>query len=101
MMIPSVILGCKFTLAIICSSKFSSPDNECIFQQAAIFQIHDQSSRGLIGVLSKVADVFWQVIMLIPAHMVQLNKANPSFNEPSGLNTIRCESSGLHGIRSV
>src|SRR3954470_5055095 len=50
MMIAAKIVLLDLTLGISGAPKFTAPDNECVIEKAALFEIFNQSRASLVGV---------------------------------------------------
>src|SRR6266545_5646780 len=65
-MVAAVVVFFDFALAIDRAPEFTAPDNQCVVQQAALFEVFDQRGGGLVGVAALLANPPWQIVMLIP-----------------------------------
>src|SRR5436309_9675322 len=81
--------------------EFPGPDHQGIVQESALLQVLNQSRRRLVHSLALQPDVSWQVKMLIPASMIQLDEAYVALRHPPRQQTIGCVGTGLTGIRSI
>ena len=52
MMIPAEVGSVEFSLAIVGSSEFSSPNNESILKQSSLLEIPDQGIGCPVGLLA-------------------------------------------------
>ncbi len=66
MMVAAVVVFGQIALTINRTPKLTAPYNERIFEHVSLLQIFDQASCCLIDVAALVADVTWQVVVLIP-----------------------------------
>src|SRR5688500_7061459 len=48
MMITPIVIYAEVSLAIVCSSEFTTPDNKRLIQQASLLQVHHKCSRSAI-----------------------------------------------------
>src|SRR5262245_54100063 len=101
MMIATVVVFLDFPLAIDGAAEFTAPDHESILEQAPRFQVFDQRGAGLVGVFALLANALGQVAMLVPAAMVQLDKADAAFSHAPGQQTIAGEGTGLLHVGAV
>ena len=89
MMIAPVIVGRELPLAVDRSSEFTAPHDQRILQQVAIFQILDQGSARLVGVVALTDDGFREGVVVIPASVKELDEANTALGEASRSNLGR------------
>src|SRR5262249_26646557 len=71
------------------SSEFASPDYEGGIEQAALLEILDEGSCGLVGDAAVSLQIFLQLIMVIPTTVHQLHKPDTPLNHTSRQKTIR------------
>ena len=57
MMVAAIVFTGEITLAVDGPAKLSTPDNESIFEQAALLEVLNQCPTGLINILA----LHWQV----------------------------------------
>ena len=69
MVAPPVVKVFDISLQERCTSKLTTPNNQCVFQQASLLQVFDQSGAGRIGILALDPELMVQVPVLIPAGM--------------------------------
>ena len=81
-MVATVVRSGEFTLTVHGSAKLSGPHDQCVIQHTSLLEIEDQSSRGLIDPLALQRNVSRQVVVLIPAAMVELNEAHATLGKP-------------------
>ena len=74
MMIATVVRLGQFTLRVIRTAEFATPNDQRVVQHASLLQIQNQGSRSTIRVPTLTLDSCWQIVMLIPSAMIQLNK---------------------------
>ncbi len=89
--IPAVVVFGEFTLTVDGAAELAAEDDNGIFEQATLFKILDQSGSRLIDGFTIVRQVLWQIVVLIPASMKELNKAYTALSHPSGENAVRGE----------
>ena len=66
-----------------CSSEFAAPYNQGVFQHATLLEILDQGGTRLIRLFALVLDAVFHVAVVIPARVIELNKANAPLRQPS------------------
>ena len=78
MMIAAVVCRGEFTLRINRSTKFTAPHNERVVEQSSLLQVGQQGSRGLVGIAALPADLARQGKVLVPTHVIELDKPDVS-----------------------
>ncbi len=76
MMVSAIVRVCQLALAIDGSAKLATPDHQSLIQKPLLLQILNQSCRSLIGPFALQRQVARQIIMLIPAAVIELDKAD-------------------------
>ena len=71
--------------------KLAAPDDQGLFQHAALLQILDQRSGALIDKLRGGSDTILDTAMVIPTTMIELNEAHATFRQSPGLQAITAE----------
>ena len=74
--ITAVIGRFEFALGVDGAAKFAAPHDERVLQHAALFQVADECGAGLIHVAALQAQVAGQVVVLVPAAVVELDEAH-------------------------
>ncbi len=101
MMIAAVGFGGEFALGIDGAPEFAAPDDEGGIEEAALFEVGDQGSAGLVGIEALVAEGGGEVVVLIPAAMEDLNDADAPFDEATGEEGGVGEAAGAFHIGAV
>ena len=91
----------QFALAVGGAAKFAAPDNQCVFKQAPLFQISDQSSRSLVGITTLIAQVGLKGSVLIPAAMKELDEADTPLGHPPRQQAVVCVRARHFGVRAI
>ena len=68
------------------AAKFTTPNHQCRFKQAALFQIFQQRSDGLVRCLGKVAMIDFDVVVIVPRlarPVPHLHEAHAAFDKPA------------------
>ena len=78
-MISAVIIFGKLALRIARSAKFPAPNHEGVIEHAPLLQILDERRARLIGLACLMFDTRREIVVLIPALMVELNKPHTTF----------------------
>ena len=80
---PKVVLP-QGALAVVGASEFAAPYDEGVIEHAAMLEILDQSSGGLIGLAALVAEAAGEAAVLIPAGMVKLDESDAALGQSPG-----------------
>ena len=91
----------EITLTVYGSAKLSSPDDEGVVEESALFEIGDKGCRGLIGFLTTLRQLLGEPTVSIPATVEKLHEANPTFTEPTGHESVVSIGAGLASILPV
>ena len=83
------------------AAEFASPDDDGVFEESALFQVLDQSSRGLVGIEALFFQLGGQVAVLVPAGMHQLYESGAAFDEATGEKAVAGIGSAAVDVRSV
>ena len=76
MMVSAIVCVCQLALAIDGSAKLTTPHHQSLIQKPFLFQVLNQCCRSLVGPLALQRQVAWKVVMLIPAAVIELHKAD-------------------------
>ena len=101
MVIAPVVGGRELTLRIDRTPELAAPDDQCVVQQPALFEVLDQGSGWLIGVTTLALDLSGQVAVLVPPHVIELNEADATLGEPARQQAVGGVAAGLQDVRSV
>src|SRR5258706_559377 len=74
MVVAAIVVGGQGALAVDGPAKFAAPDEQCIIQEAPLFEVGEKGCRSLVRILALAADHFGQIAMLVPTSMEQLNE---------------------------
>src|SRR4029078_12790221 len=90
-----VAANCGADLAHRRAAEFTAPDNEGVFEQAAAFEVQNESGRGLIDIEANLFKIVVEILagtaVAIPVRVIKLNEADTALDEPPGQQTIRRE----------
>src|SRR5262245_38442836 len=101
-MVVAAVIGLgKPALAIAGSPELATPNDQRVVEQATLLQIQHQRRRCLVGALALQGEVARQVVMLIPAAVVQLNESHVAFEQTPRQQTIRSVGAGLSRVGTV
>lgn len=77
-MIATIVGGCS-TLPVNGSAEFAAPNHQCVVKHAALFQVLDECSRTLIHLFGDLFVTVRKIGMVVPAAVIDLNKADAAF----------------------
>ena len=100
-MIASVIVFGELALGIASAAKFTAPNHEGVIEHAALFQVLDEGGAGLIGFAGLVSNAGGQIAMMIPALVVELDKAHSAFGQAASEQTIGGKTSRFAAIGTI
>src|SRR5687767_1576046 len=93
-----------FTIDARGATEFGRPDNECVVEHAAEFQVAEKSGDRLIDA-ARVTRMLSHVAMLIPivagGSVDEFDETNAAFDEPATNETLPAEAVGLTALHSV
>src|SRR3954464_7772649 len=101
MMVTPIIIFGKLALTIVGSAKLTTPNHQGFIQQASLFQIGYQGGTRLVYIFTLTYNLPWQVVVCIPALMIELHKTNPIFTELSCKQAVSRKRSRHQAIRSI
>jgi hypothetical protein len=79
MMVTAVVRFRELPLTINSSPELPSPNNQGLIEQTALLEVLDQRGRSLVRPFALEGKITRQVVVLVPASMVKLNKTDSSF----------------------
>ena len=88
MMVPAEIVLPYLALRIGGPSKLTAPDNQCVIEQAAGFEVFDQGGAGLVGVPGLSFDALGQAAVVVPVTVAQLDEADAPLGQTASQETI-------------
>src|SRR5262249_42673494 len=100
-MVASIVCAGELALAVHGSAELAGPNDQGIIQHAALLQIENQTGGGLIDACALQGNVARQVVVLVPAAMIELNEADATLGEPARKETICGIGAGFPRIRPV
>ena len=100
-MVAPIVVFSQSTLRVDRASELAAPDHERLIEHASLFQILNERCRGLIGLQALATNLLWQVVVLVPTAMEELNKADATLGQAAGQNTIGGIAAGFAGIRTI
>ena len=81
MMIAAVIRVCELALTVDRAAEFAAPDHERFVEHPALLKIAHERSGGLIDGLALHREIARQVVVLIPAAMVELDESHAALDQ--------------------
>ena len=85
-----IATGLLILLSVWGSPKLTAPDDQRVFQHPTLLQVRDQSGRGFVAVLAKLAMTVVIVLVCIPGLLVllvdieDLYESDAAFGKSSG-----------------
>ena len=70
------------------AAEFTTEDDEGVFEHAALFEIFDERSTGLIDILAVLFEASDEAAVLVPGFVEEFDKADASFDESTGEEAI-------------
>ncbi len=89
-----VTTGSAFPLKHGRAAKFAAPDDEGVFEKAALFEVGEERPGRFVGVACADFHVFIEAAVVVPSAVVELDKAGAFFNEATGEKAVG-------GIRAI
>src|SRR5215471_3279652 len=99
--VSAVIVSGQAPLAVNCASEFAAPNHQSVFKHAACLQILHKSGSRLIGGLALGGQAAWQITMMIPIAVEELNEPHTSLSQAPRQQAIGRKRSGLFGVVAV
>src|SRR5262245_14052686 len=100
-MVTAVVVVTKLALAIHGPSKFTTPNHQCFVKHATLFEIENEPFAGLIHIAALKWQIAWQVAVMVPFTMEDLDDAHATFDQATGQQCAGGESAWLCHLRSV
>ncbi len=63
------------------AAEFTAPDHQGVIEHAPAFEIHEQGCRGLIDFLGRDGEASFDIAVVVPCAVVQLDEADSPFGE--------------------
>ena len=89
------------------AAELTAPDDEGVFEEAALFEIAEEAGNGGVGFASELAVVSFDVVVAVPAALVfhsagvDLHKANAAFDHAAGGEALAGEVSAVFFVDAV
>ena len=100
-MVSTVVVAGQGSLGVDSPAELAPPNHQGVLEQPPLFQFRQQSSGGLVGVVALAFDAGGQVVVLIPASVVELDEPDAAFCQSAGEDAVRCERTRLFGFWPV
>ena len=101
MMIAAVVRVGQLALAEHRAAELAAPDDQRVVEQAALLQIGDERRRRLIRALALQREIARQIVVLIPAAMIELDEAHVALGEPPRQQAVGGVRARLARLRAV
>ena len=99
--VSTEVLSGQFALAVVCPTKFATPNDESIFKHAPLFKVAHKSRTRPLRFLALVLDSPCKIAVLIPPRLIKLDEANTLFSQSSGKEAVCCKGARVPCIFSV
>ena len=99
--VSSVFLAIGAALGVRGAAELSAPDDERFVEHAALLEILDERSRGLVDVAGHLGELILYAAVVIPVAVVELDEADAFLGEPSGEQGIAGERTGRRDVGPV
>ncbi len=70
------------------AAEFSAPDDECVVEEAALFEVGEEGPGGFIGEWAADVHIFDEVAVVVPSAVVEVDEADAFFGEAAGEEAI-------------
>ena len=100
-MIAAVVGRRQLALGIAGAAELAAPDDERVVEHAPALQVRDQGGAGLIGLPALPLDALRQVVVLIPALVIELDERDAALGEPARQQTVGGERARRPRVRAV
>ena len=91
MVIAAVVGRGQLALRIAGAAELAAPDHQRVVEQAALLQIGDQRGARLIGLAALPLMPRRQVVVLIPALVIELDELHAALGQPARQQAVRRE----------
>ena len=82
--VAAVVVFGEVALGVDGAAEFASPNDEGVFQETALFEVHDEGGAGAFAVVDLAFDEFGEVVVLVPAAVEDLDDACAALDEAAG-----------------
>src|SRR5205823_2965041 len=79
------------------AAEFAAPDDQCVIQEAALFEVFDQRGDGLVGHAGIEAELGVQIGVMVPTRMNYIDESYAAFYEAAGEEAVGGEGAVLAG----
>src|SRR5574343_1267137 len=94
MVVAAIAFFGQYSLTIVGTTEFATPDHKRFIEQTALFEISDQCGGSLIGIHTLSTHLPGQVIVCVPALMIELYESHAVFRKFSRQQTVGGKSAG-------
>ena len=74
------------------AAEFSTPDDDGVFEESALFQVENKGGGGLVDLFADLWEMFVEVLggaaVMVPVRVIELYKADPALDEATGEETV-------------
>ena len=101
MVIASVFFAIGSALRVRGAAELAAPDDKRVVEHAALLQVLDQGSRGLVDVAGHLGQLVLQAAVVVPVAVIELDEAHAFLGESAGEEGIAGERARSIHVRSV
>ncbi len=99
--VATVVVSGEAALGVDGAAEFAAPDDEGVFEHAALFKVFDEGVAGLVDVFALGGHATVDVGVVVPVVVVDLHEADAAFDEAAGHEGTIGEGAGFFGVFAV
>ena len=100
-MIAAVVGRRQLALRVAGAAELAAPDDQRVVEHAPALEIRHQRGAGLIGLAALPLDARRQVVVLIPALVIELDEPDAALRQPARQQAVRGERARLARVGAV
>src|SRR5687768_14814553 len=89
-----------FALGVGGAAEFAAPNDECVVEEAALFEVLNEGGAGLVGGLGLAFDFGGEIAVVVPIAMDELDERHIAFGEAAGEKAVVGET-GFAGFGAI
>lgn len=98
----AAVVGSAIALAIVRgTAEFAAPDDEGVIEHAALFEVVDEASAGLVDIEGLAFNFGGEGVVVVPAAMEELNEADAALGHAAGEEAVAGEGAGFLDFGAV
>lgn len=99
--VSTVVFIGSTALCVRGSAKLTAEHDQCVLEQAALFEVGDEPRGGAIDLLTDFGHSPAEVTVHVPVAMIELDESDVSFSEPPSEQAVAGVGSGLIDLGTV